>query len=429
MKSSKNKKKWIFFSVFALITALSFVVFAIPRSSSPYHKLAIFARVLTNIERYYVKNVDGEQLIEGAIKGMLRTLDPHSAYLSKDKFRIFNEDTIGNFGGVGMEVGIKNNVMTVITPIHGSPAEAAGIKPGDQVIKIEGKPTANMTIDESVMIMRGKIGVEVTLTIRRDGTLSPFDVTMIRENIRMESVTSKYLEPGFLWIKLRVFQDNTFDDIRKILIDNTPGNEELKGLLLDMRRNPGGLLEEAIKVSDLFINSGLLLTTRGRDETQTQRYKAHRLGTISDIPIVVLIDGATASAAEIVAGAIQDHGRGLLVGMKSFGKGSVQSIIPLGMGSGLKLTTALYFTPSGKSIQAAGIEPDVEIKSKNAPLPDEETKLLQQWPDEKDLPGHLSAVNLPDEKKDNHIIDDYQLRIAFQILKGTAQIKDSKKHN
>lgn len=401
---------------------------ATPRTASPYHKLAIFARVLTHIERSYVDKVEDDEIITGAIKGMVRTLDPHSSFLTPEEFKVLQADTRGRFGGVGLEVGVRDDVLTVISPIDGSPAAEAGIEPGDQIITIQGRSTRTMSIDEAVQIMRGETGTEVTITIRRAGRTEPFDVTLQRREIEVESVKAELLAPGYPRIWVRGFQDGTAADIEDAIERLTLEGGGLDGVVLDLRRNPGGLLEEAVRVADLFIAKGMIASTRGRNEIVLQEFHARERGTLADVPLVVLIDGASASAAEIVAGAIQDHGRGLLVGMPTFGKGSVQSIIPLNQGAGLKLTVALYYTPLGRSIQAEGVTPDVVVESRKPPEPDDETRMLEEAPDEKDLPGHLQGGGGGADRSDEDEpeIADFQLRVAFQVLRGLVRSESAK---
>ncbi len=409
----------------AATIALGLAAAATPRSASPYHKLSLFARVLSHLERLYVEPLDEDEVIYGAIQGMIRTIDPHSAFLLPRDFEMLEADTKGRFGGIGVEVGIRDGSLTVITPISGTPAERAGVQPEDQIVAIQGKPTSVMSIDNVVHSMRGKPGTKVTITLQRPGKDKPFDVTLTREIIHVESVKAELLAPGYPWIQVRTFQDGTTAEVRESIDRLTREGGELKGIALDLRRNPGGTLEEAVRLSDLFISNGTLVTTRGRGDTVIRKYEANRRGTIADPPIVAVIDRTSASAAEIVAGALQDHGRALLVGRRSFGKGSVQSIIDLGDGFGLKLTIARYFTPKGRSIQVNGVVPDVAIESRKEPEPDKETSKLAALPGEGDLPGHLAADKLEKTPTDRIEIEDYQLRIAFQLLGGLVRAKQA----
>ncbi|MCP4599482.1 MAG: S41 family peptidase [Proteobacteria bacterium] len=408
------------------VAVLGLVAAATPRSSSPYNKLSIFARVLSHLERLYVEPVDEDKVIYGAIKGMIHTLDPHSTFLLPDEFEMLEADTKGRFGGVGVEVGIKGSVLTVIVPISGSPAERAGIQPGDQIVAIEGKPTQTMSIENVARLIRGEPGTKVTITLQRQGKDKPFDLTITREIIHVESVRAELLTPGFPWIRVQAFQDGTTAEVREAIDRLTREGGGLKGIVLDLRRNPGGILEEAVRLSDLFIEDGTLVTTRGRSDVIIRKFEANSRGTIGSPPIVAVIDKTSASAAEIVAGALQDHGRALLVGQRSFGKGSVQSIIDLGDGFGLKLTVARYFTPSGRSIQVDGVVPDVVIEPLKAPEPDKETSQLAAQLGEGDLPGHLAADNSDRPEAYGIEIDDYQLRIAFQLLGGLVRSRQAR---
>lgn len=395
-------------------------------AKGPYDKLDIFARVLSLIEQSHVATIDEESLIVGAIEGMLRVLDPHSSFLSAKEFKILQEDTEGNFCGVGMEVGIKDDRLTVIAPMPNSPAVNAGILPGDHILKIEGAPTATMDIMAAVQRMRGKEGTDVRITIAREGEKKPFDVVLTRAVIELQSVEAELLRPGIAHIKIKSFQDGTAADVRKQIKHMELIGGGLEGIVIDLRRNPGGLMYEAVKVSDLFVSEGTLLSTKGRGGVVIESFRAHHAGTYDDLELVVLIDGASASASEIVAGALQDNGRALIVGMNSFGKGSVQTIIPLRDGAGLKLTTARYYTPAGRSIQAKGIEPDIVVESLNAPTPDELTESISQMPTEGDLPGHLKKEKSADPKSDSPALEDFQLRMGFQIVKGMIRAKNAR---
>ncbi len=416
-----SKKRLLAIAIVVLIAVLGVVAMGTPRSASPYYKLGIFAKVLSHIERIYIESIDENEIIYGAIRGMIRTLDPHSAFLMPDELEMLEADTKGRFGGVGVEVGVQNDVLTVIVPIEGTPAERAGVQPGDQIVAIEGKPTRTMSIEDVVRTMRGKPGTKVTITMRRKDVDKPLDITLIREVIHATSVRGELLSEGYPWLRVRSFQDGTTAEVKEAIDRLTRESGGLKGLILDLRRNPGGVLEEAVRMSDLFISNGPLVTTRGRDGRIIQEFKANKRGTIDEVPVVALVDGASASAAEIVAGALQDHGRALLVGMRSFGKGSVQSIIDLGDGFGLKLTIARYFTPKGRSIQVDGVVPDVVIESLKAPEPDAETAALSAIAGEGDLPGHLKPETSARNEIEGADIEDYQLRIAFQLLGGLVR--------
>jgi len=331
---------------------------ASPKES--YEGLETFTNILSIVQKNYVEEVPTKKLVEGAINGMLASLDPHSAYLTPDLYKELQVDTKGSFGGLGIEITNRNGLLTVVAPIEDTPAYRAGVKSGDQIIKIDGEFTKDMTLVDAVKKMRGQKDTKVTLTIRRESRPDLFDITLVREVIKIQSVKSKVLEKGYGYIRLTQFQERTDDDLERALkkLDKEGG---IQGIVLDLRNNPGGLLTQAVKVSDLFLDSGLIVYTDGRLENQKQKYFAHKAGTWSDFPMVVLVNVGSASASEIVAGALQDHKRALVLGTTTFGKGSVQTILPLDDNSALRLTTARYYTPSGRSIQATGIVPDITM--------------------------------------------------------------------
>ena len=424
----ENRLTAIATAVLVSIFLMTPVTAAAQSESGPYRKLDVFSRVLSLIEQNHVSAPDEDALIAGAIKGMLRALDPHSSYLSPKDYQTLQEDTEGNFCGVGMEVGMKDGKLTVITPIPDSPAMDAGILPGDTIVKIEGESTTNMDIMESVQKMRGREGSTVTISVQRDSE-KVMDVVLTRAVIELQSVEAELLETGYAHIRLKAFQEDTSDKLRAELRHMKLISGGLKGVILDLRRNPGGLMYEAVKVSDLFVSDGMLLSTKGRGGVVLESFKAHRAGTFDDVEMVVLIDGASASASEIVAGALQDNGRAMIVGMQSFGKGSVQTIIPLRDGGALKLTTSRYYTPSGRSIQAEGIVPDVVVESLNAPEPDEITQAISEMPAEGELPGHLGKEKKAETAQTSVALDDYQLRMAFQILKGMVNARQARERN
>src|SRR5437016_12973961 len=324
-----------------------------------YENIEIFTNVLALVQKNYVDEVQTKQLIEGAINGMLSSLDPHSAYLTPDLYKELQVDTKGSFGGLGIEITSRNGVLTVVSPIEDTPAYRAGVKAGDQILKIEGEFTKDLTLVDAVKKMRGPKDTKVTLPLQRENVRELFDVTLTREIIKIQSVKSKMLDKGYGYVRVTQFQERTDDDLERALknLDKEAGG--LQGLVLDLRNDPGGLLTQAVKVADLFLDSGLIVYTDGRLENQKQKYFAHKPGTWGDFPMVVLVNGGSASASEIVAGALQDHKRALVLGTQTFGKGSVQTILPLDDSSALRLTTARYYTPSGRSIQATGIVPDI----------------------------------------------------------------------
>ncbi|MCD6569692.1 MAG: S41 family peptidase [Deltaproteobacteria bacterium] len=417
------RKSKLFLSVIILIIAsfgfliLNSTIDVSAYTSKMYPQLEKFTDCLEIIEKNYVEEVTPEKLIEGAIKGMTSVLDPHSTYLTKEEYKEIQISTTGSFGGLGIEIGIRDGGLTVITPIEGTPAFRAGIKPGDKIIRIEDKSTIDMSLGEAVKLMRGPKGTKVTITIFRESDKKPFDITITRAIIHIKSVKSQMLEPGYGYIKVRNFQMDTADNIKKALNNMLP----LKGVILDLRYNPGGLLAQAISVSDLFLSSGKIVYTDGRRAEDRTEHIAHKEGTYTDFPIIVIINGGTASAAEIVAGALQDNKRAIILGVKSFGKASVQTIRPLSDGSALKLTVARYFTPSGRSIQATGIEPDIWVEQ---PTPiKKETNQDLNFIREKDLEHHLEPKEDSIMPKNNNkalqqlLKDDYQLKYALDILK------------
>ncbi len=356
-------------------------------------QLKLFADVLSIVQRDYVDKVGTQKLVEGAIKGMLTTLDPHSVYLTPEYYKELQVETTGEFGGLGIEITVKDGLLVVVTPIEGSPAEAAGIKAGDAIIKIEGKFTKNLSLIDAVRQMRGAKGSPIKISVMRKGVTDLIDVTVIRDVIKVKSVRGRHLEEGFGYVRVSQFQENTGKELKDAL-DNirkkVPGTE-LAGLVLDLRNNPGGLLTQAISVSDLFLSEGIIVYTDGRVEEQKKKFFAHSRGTEPEYPLVVLVNEGSASASEIVAGALKDHGRALIMGTRTFGKGSVQTVLPLYSGGALRLTTALYYTKSGRSIQATGVEPDIEVKepSHKEPLPEGSSTSELQEIREGDLPGAI----------------------------------------
>ncbi len=327
-----------------------------------YELLNLFGEVLERAKNSYVDEVSDEQLIQSAINGMLVSLDPHSSYMDGKDFRYMSEQTQGKFGGLGIEVTMESGGVKVVSPIDDTPAHKAGLKPGDYIVNIDGQPVVGMTLNDAVDKMRGKVGSKVKLTIRRFNQ-KPFDVTIKREEIKIQTVKSSIKSEDVAYVSITSFSDNTDKMVEKAVKDakkKLKGN--LKGIILDIRNNPGGLLDQAVSVSDLFLNQGEIVSTRSRNEEDTVKYNAKK-GDIADgLPIVIIVNDGSASASEIVAGALQDHKRAVILGEKTFGKGSVQTVIPLGKHGAMRLTTARYYTPSGRSIQVKGIEPDVAVK-------------------------------------------------------------------
>lgn len=387
----------------------------------PLDELRTFADVFNQIRQSYVEEIDDKTLLENAIRGMLTGLDPHSNYLDADSFKDLQMNTTGEFGGLGIEVGIENGFIKVISPLDDTPASKAGIEAGDLIIKIDGKPVKGMALDQAVDAMRGPRGSEVELTIVREGMRQPFDVKLKRDVIKVQSVRSRVLEAGFGYVRIAQFQANTGSEFRRTVDKLKRENKDLKGLVLDLRNNPGGVLQASVDVADAFIREGLIVYTEGRLPNSKSQFSATPDDITNNAPLVVLINGGSASASEIVAGALQDHKRAVIMGTESFGKGSVQTVVPLSENSAIKLTTARYFTPSGRSIQAHGIIPDLIVeraKVETLPRGDNIT--------EADLDGHLrngdgkesTSKVRRQEPKDQLISSDNQLYEALTLLKG-----------
>jgi carboxyl-terminal processing protease len=380
-----------------------------------YESLEVFANIIHIVQRHYVKDVSTENLIEGAINGMMSSLDPHSAYLTPDLYRELQVDTRGSFGGLGIEITVKDDVLTVIAPLEDTPAFRAGVKSGDRIVKIDGTITKDMTLMKAVSLMRGPKGSKVKLTLVRDGRVEPFDVELTREVIRVKSVKDVKTYDGdrYGYVRLLQFQEGTSRELQDAIAKlDKQAKGNLEGLILDLRHDPGGLLNEAVKVADVFLDSGLIVYTEGRTENQKQRFLAQNDGTEPKMPLVILVDEGSASASEIVAGALQDHKRAVLVGTQTFGKGSVQTILPLDQESALRLTTALYYTPSGRSIQATGIRPDVEVSRQVqvAAATNNEVR-------EKDLAGHIQQPAASDASRTAAADVDPQLDRALDLLR------------
>jgi len=350
-----------------------------------YQNIEAFANVLTMVQKNYVDDVETNELIDGAINGMLSSLDPHSAYLTPDLYKELQVDTRGSFGGLGIEITQRNGVLTVVSPIEDTPAFRAGIKSGDQIIKIDQEFTKDMTLLQAVKLMRGPEGSKISLTIRREGEPDWIDLTLKREVIQIKSVKYRVLEPHYGYLRITQFQERTEHDAKNALAALEKESGGLQGLVLDLRNNPGGLLSQAVKVADLFLDSGMVVYTEGRLDNQAQKFYAHKGSGNPEFPIVALVNGGSASASEIVAGALQDHKRALVLGTQTFGKGSVQTILPLADGdAAIRLTTARYFTPNGRSIQATGITPDIIMEP-----------VLQQVAAQGERPDAIRERNLP----------------------------------
>jgi carboxyl-terminal processing protease len=407
-------------------------------SDNVYEDLKVFTDVIGFIQKDYVEETKSKDLIYGAIKGMLETLDPHSAFMPPDMYKEMQEGTKGRFEGLGIEITLKDGILTVVSPIEGTPAYRAGIMARDQIISIDGESTKNFTLMDSVKRMRGPRGTKVTITIMREGFTKPKDFTLVRDVIPVRTVRYELLEKNYGYIRISEFKEKTDGEFEKVMKGlEEEGKGALKGLVLDLRNNPGGLLDQAVKIADRFIDSGIIVSIDGRKEEAKQKWPAHSDGTLTRYPLVVLVNGGSASGAEIVAGAIQDHGRGIIVGTQTFGKGSVQTIIPLKDGSGLKLTTARYYTPNGRSIQAKGIAPDIIVKPSR---PEEEKEILPpKLPAEKDLERHLMDVEKTtgprekekpkkEEAKEKKPVDN-QLDRALDLLKSWDVFKNIRREN
>lgn len=394
----------------------------------PLGELRTFADVFNHIRHSYVEEIDDKTLLEHAIRGMLEGLDPHSTYLDADSFDDLQSSTTGEFGGLGLEVGIENGFVKVIAPIDDTPAQKAGVKSGDLIIKLDGKAVKGMSLNDAVNMMRGKRGTKIDLTIVREGLRKPIELTITRDIIKVVSVRSKILAPGFGYIRIAQFQSKTGKEFRKVVNKLLESEEKLKGLVLDLRNNPGGILQASVEVADALLDGGLIVYTEGRISQAETKYHATENDMSNGMPVVVLINEGSASASEIVAGALQDHHRAVIMGTDSFGKGSVQTVVPLSEKRAIKLTTARYFTPNGRSIQAEGISPDITVKrAKIEEL--EEGKRFK----EADLQGHLSNGSKQKSKtgknasSDTELFNqDNQLYEALNLLKGLHIISINK---
>ncbi len=388
-----------------------------------------FSQVLDIVETSYVDEISRSELIEDSIKGMLEQLDPHSAYLSIDDFKDMQESTSGKFSGIGIEISMDKGRLIVVSPIEDTPADKAGLKAGDFILKIDDESTQEITLMEAVDKIRGKKGTIVTLTILHKGDNKPIIVPIKRGTIPIIAVKTQVLEEGILHVRLTRFNENTTRELHKKIKEYT-AKHELKGIVLDLRNNPGGLLDQAVSVTDTFIKEGLIVYIQGKTAQARRDFMAHDQATDIDVPLVTLINAGSASASEIVAGALQDHKRSLIIGEGSFGKGSVQNIIPLSDGAAIKLTTALYYTPSGRSIQAEGIEPDLSFPFVPPVKQNDDDLVGFMTVREKDLSRHLENENGsqlkiqtgPDEKAIKALKNDNQLRLALELVRKLPQI-------
>jgi carboxyl-terminal processing protease len=445
-KGSRNKRV---LTGFVLVMA-ALVIFigissqrrcAAEAKGSDYESIELFTDVMAIVKKSYVEEVDTKKLIYGAINGMLASLDPHSSFMPPDTYKEMKIDTKGSFGGLGIEITVKDGILTVISPIEDTPAYKAGIKSGDQILKIDDRFTKDLNINDAVKRMRGQKGSTVVLTIMRESFEKPKEFSLVRDVIQIRSVRSRMLDNGYGYVRIAQFQEKTDEDLNKALSTLQEDHKKpFSGLVLDLRNDPGGLLDQAVKVADHFVEDGLIVYTEGREKDSKMQFSARKGNKEPGYPIVVLINGGSASASEIVAGALQDHKRAVIMGTQSFGKGSVQTIIPLSDDSGLRLTTARYFTPKGRSIQAKGITPDIIVE--RLELPKEGDKKDGFHLREKDLEHHFENEDKgtqkgstnkevkPEEKKDlaslkpeDNLKNDYQVMRALDLLKGWDILK------
>lgn len=427
-----GRKKFLTFVLVCLVGGSLYVARA--AESNRYEKLQIFTKVLNLVQQYYVEDVDVEKLIYGGIKGMLGELDPHTNFLPPEIFKEFETETSGEFGGIGIEITIQNEVLTVISPIEDTPAWQAGIKAGDRIVEINGESTKGLSLVEAAQKMRGKLGSPVRMGIFRKGFEKPQEFVVKRAKIKVKSIKYTDFYGGYAYVRVTSFIESTFDDLEKVLKEHDKKNKGIRGLVIDLRNNPGGLLDQAVKLSDLFLSEGVIVSTIGRNAKEKEVLYAKKEGTRDGFPIIVLINEYSASASEILAGALQDNNRAAIMGQKSFGKGSVQSVVKLGDGSGLKLTVARYYTPKGISIQADGITPDIIIENVN-PEAFEKAIVRREVRREKDIKGHLIGDK---EKSRSEALDmesnfwasqngetkkplnarDQMLRTDFQVLQA-----------
>ncbi|MFP5505391.1 MAG: S41 family peptidase [Gammaproteobacteria bacterium] len=399
-----------------------------PQAVLPLEELRSFSDVFARIKADYVEPVEDKVLLENAIRGMLTGLDPHSAYLDQEQFKELQVGTSGEFGGLGIEVGMEDGFVKVIAPIDDTPAQRAGVQAGDLIIRLDDTPVKGMTLNEAVKLMRGKPGTDIVLTIVREGLEKPLKLTITRAVIKVKSVRQRVIEPGFGYVRISQFQATTADNLVEA-VDALKKEGKLRGLILDLRNNPGGVLNGAVAVSDAFLDKGLIVYTEGRIADSRLRFNATPDDIVDGAPLVVLVNQGSASASEIVAGALQDHRRAIVVGTRSFGKGSVQTIVPLNNGTAVKLTTARYYTPNGRSIQAEGIVPDIELENVRLTEADTAFEVVK----EADLSRHLQNGNLKngdgaakpapgkdEAPKESLAQSDYQLYEALNLLKGLA---------
>ncbi len=418
-----NKKKSLFLSTLLAFTILISLVghrAAFATDNETYKNLKLFNEVLNMVEKNYVEEIDPKVVIHGAINGMIKSLDPHSAFMTAEQYNDLKVDTEGAFSGLGIVITMQDDMITVVSPIEDKPAFTAGVKAGDKIIRIDGKTTKEFTIMDAVHRLRGKKGTKVIITIIREDEADPIDFDIVRDIIEIKSVKHRAYSGDVGYIRISNFQETTADELDEALKEINAEDISLKGLVLDLRNNPGGLLDQSVKVSDAFLKSGAIVSSRGRIKSSERVYEAGDNGDEPECPIVILINGGTASAAEIVSGALHDNERAILLGTQTFGKGSVQTIVPMKDGSALKLTIARYYTPAGESIQARGIIPDIVVEYAK-PVVGDEGKLKQLR--EKDLKGHIEGdkEEARDDKADKEMEDlrkDNQLKSAIDLLRS-----------
>lgn len=410
-----------------------------PTAGLPLESVRTLSEVFDKIKQNYVEDVEDKSLLNDAISGMVSGLDPHSSYLDEKSFEELRVGTTGEFGGLGIVVGMEDGFVKVVSPIDDTPAQRAGVKTGDLIIRLDEKPVKGMGLDEAVKLMRGKPGTDIELTIVRTGEDKPLKIKITRDRIRVKSVKHRVLAPGYAYIRISQFQERTGKDLSKAISKmKKENNGKLKGLVLDLRNNPGGLLDAAVSVSDAFLNKGVVVSIKGRDDESKISQSATPGDIMNGAPIVVLVNEGSASASEIVAGALQDHKRAVIMGELTFGKGSVQTVIPIGNNTALKLTTARYYTPSGNSIQAEGIKPDIDLDDvKVASKDEDEFKALS----EADLSGHLTNTTTNGDSKTKEdkdskdgdkdplslATDDYPVYEALNLLKGLNLLSQQQK--
>jgi carboxyl-terminal processing protease len=418
------KKISIKISLLVMLCLVAFVLIGLYNDSrvsaldkTVYKDIKTFNEVLDMIKKNYVDEINSTTLIQGAINGMVKSLDPHSSFMTPDLYKELEVETQGHFGGIGIEITLLKDILTVVSPIEDTPAFIAGLKTGDQIIRIDGKSTKDITVMEAVKKLRGPKDTKVTITIMREKMPTPKDITLTRAIIQVKSVKVKKFEDHIGYIRIASFQEKTADDLRKAMKEISEKLTPMNGLVLDLRNDPGGLLTQAIEVSDVFLKSGIIVSTRGRVKAMETKAMAKNDNNEITCPIVVLVNEGTASAAEIVAGALQDNGRALIMGMQTFGKASVQTVIPLEDGSALKLTTARYYTPKGRSIQAEGIKPDIIVKYIKTADDEENTAWWEDRVREKDLKGHIKP-----EKEDGTKIDENQNKNQKKDVKDSSDL-------